>query len=509
MFRWKATAAAAVLAISALTLSACGSADSGDADSGGQTLTLGSILAPTSLDPGQAEWGNRTWFYQAAYDTLLLATPEGEIAPFLATGWEYDESQTTLTLTLRDDVTFTDGSALTADVVVENLVRFRDGTSPDATYLTSMADAVATDEQTVTITLTAPDPAFLDYLTRTAGLVASSEGIAEGNLAEQSHGSGPYILDTGATVSGSSYVYTRNPDYWNPDVQHYDKLVVNVLTDPTAALNAIKANEIQGIRLANNDTIGEVESTGWTVYGNEMEFQGLLLLDRNGTVSPEIGEPLVRQAINYAFDREAMLETLQSGYGTVTTQVFPPSSDAYDSGLDTYYTYDPEKARALLAEAGYADGLTLSMPTTSFLPQSLMALVQQQLADIGITVNYTDTGSENFIADLLAPKFPASWMQLEQNPDWQLINFMVSPPALFNPYRSADPQIDALLEEYQFGDDATRVEAVKELNAYLVEQAWFAPFYRVQATFVADPGTSVDILPTNSLPNLYDIAPAS
>jgi peptide/nickel transport system substrate-binding protein len=507
MIRWKAAAAAAV--ITTLALTGCAGGEATTDDSAGGTLTLGSILAPTSLDPGLAEWGNRTWFYQAAYDTLLVASPEGTIEPWLATEWSYNEDSTVLTLTIRDDVKFTDGSALDAAVVAENLERFKTGTSPDATYLTSMQTATAVDDTTVEITLSAPDPAFLSYLTRTAGLVASSEGIAEGDLADRSAGSGPYVLDAAASVSGTSYTYTKNPDYWNPDVQHYDTVVITVLSDATAALNALKADEIDGIRLANNDNISEVEGSGWTINASEMEFQGLLLLDRDGTMAPELADVRVRQAINLAFDREAMLEALQSGYGTVTEQVFPVHSEAYDPELDERYGYDPEQAKELLAEAGYPDGFTLSMPSTSLLSAATFALLEQQLNDIGITVEYTDTGATNFISDLLAPKYPASFMQLEQNPDWQLIQFMISPTALFNPFGSADPKIDELLAAYQFGDDATRTSSVQELNAYVVEQAWFAPFYRVQASFATAPDTTTEILPTNSLPNIYDFQPAS
>jgi len=507
MFRWKAATAA--LAFAALALTACATGDEGPSDdTSGGTLTLGSILAPGSLDPGLAEWGNRTWFYQAAYDTLLLATPEGTIEPWLATEWSYNEDSTVLTLTLRDEVTFTDGSKLTAEVVVENLERFKNGTGPDAGYLASMAGATTIDDTTVQITLSAPDPAFLNYLTRTAGLIASSEGIAAGTLAEESDGSGPYVLDTEATVSGSSYVYTKNEDYWNPDAQHYDQIIVTVLSDPNAALNAIKAGEIDGIRLASNDTLSEVESSGWDILANELEFQGLLLMDRAGTMAPELADVRVRQAINYAFDRDAMLEALQVGHGTVTEQVFPTHSDAYDPALDERYDYDIDAAKQLLVEAGYPNGFTLAMPSTNLISPATFTLLQQQLADIGITVEYTDTGANNFISDLLAPKYPASFMQLEQNPDWQLIQFMISPTALFNPFHSADPEIDQMLATYQYGDEATRSATVRELNEYLVEQAWFAPFYRVEASFAIAPDTTTQILPTNSLPNIYDFEPA-
>jgi len=504
MFRWKATAAAAVVA--ALALSGCAAGDGGGEGSS-STLVLGAIAAPTTYDPSGAEWGNRSPYYQAVFDTLLLATPEGTIEPWLATEWSYNDDNTELTLTIRDDVKFSDGTALTADVVKQNLERFQTGTSPDAGYLAGVTGIAAPDDTTVVITLGAPDPALLNYLTRDPGLVGAPAQFDDPNAATDPIGSGPYILDTAATVTSTSYVYKKNPDYWNPDVQHYDALTINVLTDPTAALNAIKAGEANGVKLANNDNLAEVEGAGWTVNANELDFQGLLLLDRAGTMNPALADVRVRQAINFAFDREGLLTALQSGNGTVTNQVFPATSDAYDEKLDSTYTYDPEKAKELLAEAGYASGLTISMPTVSVLGATTFTLIAQQLSDVGITVEATDVGMDSFIADMLAPKYPATFMALEQNPDWQLIQFMIAPTAVFNPFHSEDPKIDEMMSQIQNGDEATQAKVAGELNAYLVEQAWFAPFYRVQGSFGTDANTSVKMLPTNAYPALYDFVP--
>lgn len=507
MFRWKATAA--TIAIAALALTGCAAGgDSGSGDgSGGDTLTLGAILAPTTLDPAGAEWGNRAPFYQAVFDTLLLATPEGTIEPWLASEWAYNEDNTVLTLTLRDDVTFSDGSELTADVVVKNLQRFKDGTSPDAGYLGSIASMEASDDQTVVITLSAPDPAFLNYLTRDPGLIGAEASFESADVDTNPVGSGPYVLDTAATVTGTSYVYTKNEDYWNPDAQHYDELVINVLSDPTAALNAIKAGEANGVKLSNNDNLAEVEGAGWTVNANELDFQGLLLLDRAGTMAPELADPKVRQAINFAFDREGLLKAIGADKGTVTTQVFSAASDAYDPELDEYYTYDPDKAKELLAEAGLADGFTLSLPSVGVFGTAAPTLIQQQLADVGITVEYTEVAPNNFIADLLAPKYPASFMALEQNPDWQLIQFMIAPTAVFNPFKYSDPKVDEYMKQIQYGDEATQASVAKELNTYIVEQAWFAPFFRVQGSVATDADTTVEMLPTNAYPAIYDFKP--
>ena len=504
MFRWKATAAA--IAIAALALTGCsgGGENTGSEGSGG-TLTVAGFIAPTTLDPAGSEWGNRSPFYQAVYDTLLLQTSDGKIEPFLATEWSYNDDNTELTLKLRDDVKFTDGSALTADVVVANLGRFKKGTSPAANYLALADTFTAVDEHTVKITLSAPDPALLSYLTNVAGLVASGEAL-NSDLATKPVGSGPYMLDTSATVTGTSYVYTKNPNYWNPDLQHYDKLVINVLGDPTAALNAIRAGEANAVKLISNDNLDQVEGAGWTVNSVELDFNGLLILDRAGTMNPALADVRVRQALNYAFDRDALLQALQQGRGTVTTQVFPARSAAYDPALDSYYTYDPAKAKELLAEAGYPNGFTLSMPNSAQLGASTFTLLQQQLADIGVTVEYTDPGN-NFIADLIAPKFPASFMGLEQNADWQLIQFMIAPTATFNPFKYEDPKVDEMIKQIQFGDEATQKSVAKELNKYIVEQAWFAPFFRVQGPFATDANTTVAMLPSNIWPNIYDIKP--
>ena len=505
MLRWR-TAAAAVAVTAALALTSCAADSTGSGGEGG-TLTLGVIAAPTTYDPAGSEWGNRAPFYQAVYDTLLLATSDGEIEPFLAETFEYNDDNTVLTLTIRDDVTFTDGSKLDADVVKQNLERFQTGTSPDAGYFAGITSIEAPDATTVVITLAAPDPAMLNYLTRDPGLIASAESLADpDSLATDPVGSGPYVLDTAATVTGTSYTYTKNPDYWNPDLQHYDNLTINVLADPTAALNAIKAGEVNGIKLVSNDNLTEVEGAGWTVNANELDFQGILLLDRAGTMGEPLSDVRVRQAINHAFDREALLTALQSDNGTVTGQVFPESSPAFDPTLDERYPYDPEKAKELLAEAGYADGFSLAMPSSTVLGATTYTLLSQQLADIGITAEYTDPGA-NFIADLLAPKFPASFMALEQNPDWQLIQFMISPNAVFNPFKYADPQVDEYIAQIQAGDEATQAEVAKQLNEYIVEQAWFAPWYRVQNSIATDANTSVEMMPTNVYPALYDFQP--
>jgi len=505
MFRWKATAALAVAA--ALVLTGCSGGGSGSDGSGSaDRLTLTAIASPTSYDIGAgAEYGNRSPFFQAVFDTLLQKDSKGEIQPWLATKWEYNDAKTVLTLTLKDGVKFTDGTPLDASAVVASLERFRDGTSPQAATLAGKEFA-AVDATTVTITQSAPDPSLVNLLSIAPGLIEAPSSFGNSDVATNPVGSGPYILDTASSVTGTTYNYTANPDYWNKDAVKYQNLTINVLEDPTATLNAIRAGEANGAKIADNNTVSEVEGAGWTIESNELDFQGLLLLDRAGTMAPELADVKVRQAINMAFDREALLQSLQTGYGTVTEQVFPKTSVAYDESLDSTYPYDPAAAKKLLADAGYPNGFTLNMMSTPAFQQTF-DLVAQQLSDIGITVNYTDPGTGNFITDMLAPKYPATWMALEQNPDWQLINFMIAPDATFNPFKYEDPKVDALISTIQTGSQDESDTAVKELNKYMVDQAWFAPFFRVQGTFATDANTNLEFWPTNAYPSIFDFSP--
>jgi peptide/nickel transport system substrate-binding protein len=503
MFRWKATAA--TIAVAALALTGCTATQ--DGDSGSESLVIGQFLPLTTWDVTQGEWGNRALYYQAVFDTLLLGKSDGTIEPNIASAFEYSEDNTVLTLTIRDDVKFSDGTELNADVVAENLDRFKNGGGAYATDLANVDTIEATDATTVVLTLGAPDPALTSYLSREAGLIAAPATFDAADVDTNPIGAGPYILDLDASVTGSSYVFTANPDYWNADAVSYDTVTMNVLPDSTAITNAISAGEVNAAILPDNNSLDQVEGAGFTVDFSDLNFQGLLLLDRGGVMNPAMGDVRVRQAINYALDREGLLEALQLGNGTVTTQVFQAASPAYDPALDEFYTYDPEKAKELLAEAGYADGVDLEMGSTAVLGAAQFPLVAQQLGDVGIRVTYVDTSPENYIADLQAPKYSAIPMQLEENPDWQLIQFMISGSAPFNPFHYSDETTEALIADIQTGDKATQDAKAAELNKYIVEEAWFAPYYRVNAGYASDATVDVTLMKTNVVPSIFDFKP--
>jgi peptide/nickel transport system substrate-binding protein len=506
MFKWKRAAAVAVAAT--IALAGCSAGDSGSGETGGTggTLTLGLITPPASMSAQNANWANQSPYMQAVYDSLLVADADGEIQPNLATEWSYNDDLTVLTMTLRDDVVFTDGTAFNADVAAQNLIRFRDGTSPNASFLVNMADATAVDDTTLEITLTQPDPALTTYLTQNAGLQESPEAFDSPDVETVPVGSGPYTLNTSETVAGNSYVFDKNPEYWKPENQHYDKIVMNVYADGTSLLNAIQGGQLNAANTFDNTTIDQIEAAGYTINPLELNWMGLILFDRNGTLNPALGDVRVRQAINMAFDKEALLQPFAAGYGTLTGQIFPTSSPSYDPALDETYQYDPEGARELLAEAGYPDGFDLVMPSAAAFGASNFALIQQQLADIGVRVTFQEEIINDYITAMITGKYAAALMTLQEDPtDWQLAQFQIDKSGTFNGLKTDDPTVQGFISRIQSGDEA----AGKELNQYIVEQAWFAPWFRPQSSFATDANTTAVVQVGNAYPYLWNIYPAN
>lgn len=502
-----------VITATALVLSGCagnaGDAGNGDggAGSAGGTLTLGSVVNITSFDPAQAHLGHQMPIYQAAYDTLILREPDGTLAPMLATEWNYNDDNTVLTMDLRTDVTFTDGAKFDAEAAKANLDHFLQANGPDANQAKSIESVDVVDEDTIDINLTAADPAMTYYLSQAPGLMGSPEALGTDGVKTDPAGSGPYVLDTASTVNGSQFTFTANKDYWNKDLQKFGKVVFKVLIDPTARVNALVSGQVDGV-LLDALTMEQAEKAGKTKTSYPVDWQGLFLFDRGGAIAPELADVRVRQAINYAFDRETMLDQLMRGEGEVTGQVFGKTNDAYIPELDDAYSYDPEKAKELLAEAGYPDGFTLNIP---LLPstESIMAMVKQQLGDVGITVNLATAPQDTYVADIIAAKFPSAWFSVFQGEPWVAIRQMITTDAAYNPFKTTDPELQAAIDAVQTGGEESGTLAQK-VNQYVTDNAWFAPWYRVNQLYYSD-DSKITLEPQvqQAVPNLYNYSPAS
>lgn len=486
-----------------LALAGCsGGADPAD-DATPHVLTLGATVDAASWDPADAEFGNRIQYLQPVYDSLLHITPELEIEPWLATSFEYNDDATELTLELRDDVVFSDGEAFDADAAKANLEHFKTGTGQNSITLGAVESIEVTGDYSLVLSLTAPDPALLRNLALVSGMQASPAALDDPDLKTTPVGSGPYLLDASGTTTGSQYTYTRNPDYWNAEAYPFDEIVIKPLSDLTARLNALKSGEIDAA-LADAKSAGEAEASGLTVNTIQGDWQGLFIVDRDGTKVPALADPRVRQAINYALDGDGILTSLRLDQGESTTQIFSPTSLAYDASLDDAYPFDPEKARELLAEAGYPDGFTITMPEFAGFAD-LNAVVFQQLGDVGITVQPEPVAPDQVISALLSGQYPMFIFSWGSSNAWQDVLKLVQPTAPWNMYKNETPELDALIADAQATGSEEAFQAISE---YLVDEAWFAPWYVQNNVYLSTSDVTVTMQPQNVVPYIGNFAPA-
>lgn len=503
----KAAAAALILSAS-LALTACGGgAAAGGAAAGtpATSLTLGTIQDVRSWDPAQAHVGHLLQPYQAVYDTLILREPDGKLSPMLATDWKYNATNTKLTVDLRTDVTFSDGAKFDAEAAKANIDHFKTANGPQMAQLSSVQDVTVVDADTIDINLTTPDPALEYFLSQAAGLMGSPKALGTEGIKTEPVGSGPYVMDKAASVKDSQTVFTARKDYWNKDLQKYSKLTFKILTDLTARTNALVSGQVDAT-LLDPKTGKQAEGAKMQLAANEVDWQGLLLMDRDGAKNPALKDVRVRQAINYAFDRKTILDQVMLGQGTPTSQPFGKASGAWTPELENYYTYDPVKAKQLLKDAGYENGLTLEVPSIPDF-QTQISVVQQQLADVGITLKIGAALTNTFTSDVAGQKYTTMYFSLFQGEPTVAINQIISTKALYNPFKNATPELDAKIDAVRNGG-ADAGKLAQDVNKYVVEQAWFAPLFRVNQMYYHNAKVNVTPQIQQAVPSIYNYSPA-
>jgi len=507
--RFLAAAAAGALALS---LAACSSGTTppptGDTATA-PLLTLGQFVEPASFDPATAQEGNAFPYYQAVYDALIKRAPDGSLEPFLATEWTYNDDLTELTLTLRDDVTFTDGTAFDADAAVANIEHFRTAGGPQTNQASAIESVSAPDKTTLVISLTEPDPALEYSLASSLGLMGSPDALGSEDIASTPVGSGPYTLDN--AIVGSEYTFVRNDDYWG-DALPYDSVKFLLLTDETARINALRSGQINAGIFTVPTSVAELEASNFEVLSQTLDWTGFVYFDRDGVLNPALADPRVREAITISIDKEGLLESVGQGRGELSNQIFPSTALSYNAELDSdsRFAYDPERARELLAEAGYAEGFTLNMPIGPVFPPALYTTVEQNLADVGITMTRTEFGPGQLIPALLGGKHEITYMTLAMFNDWTTIRQYVDADAAWNPFGTTDPALSALIDQFQVAaSDDERTEIGQQINEYLVDNSWFGVFSQSLAAYATDGSVDVELQVQQAVPSIYNYTPAN
>jgi peptide/nickel transport system substrate-binding protein len=466
-------------------------------------LVIGSLLDVNSWDPSQADIGHLAPLYQAAYDNLILRTPDGKYKPNLATSWSLNSDNTVMTLKLRTDVKFSDGTSFDATAAKANLDNFINGHGPQAGTLAGASVAVV-DPANIKITLKDPNPELAYYLSTTDSYMASPKALGTAALKTTPVGSGPYIIDPSSSI-GTQEVFNANPNYWDKSRIKFKKITFKVIGDVTARLNALLSGQIDAT-LLDTKTGPTAKQHGLVQYLNNVDWQGLLMFDRAGKINPYLKSPFVRQAISYAIDRPALLKAMQNGQGELTTQPFAKTSPAYDPALDKLFPHDLKKAKDLLTQGNASGGFDMTMP--GWPDPTMNAVLGDQLKAIGINVTWVQTPAADYRNALKSGKYAAGIFQLFQGTPWVAINQLATPNGSWNVLHSTDPVINKALASLSVdASDKNLASQAKVINNFLTTNAWYIPFYRVPQLFYTGKHVKTMNQAQNAVPYLYDYAP--
>jgi peptide/nickel transport system substrate-binding protein len=476
--------AASLAAVAALTLAACSS--SGTASSApnsaarGGTLTVGTDFSNGSLDPAKGDPGTDPLYLDPLYAPLIRFGTDGQLQGVLATSWGYVGSgNETFQLTLRPGVRFSNGTPVNASAVVASIKHFETG-SNGGQWLENCPTVAALSATQVEIKCTKPDPDIAETLTeRLLGgdIVAPASLNDPSTLDSDPIGAGEYTLDPGETVTGSTYTYVANPDYFDQSAIHWNKIVVKYLENASAALDSLRSGQIDELWTVDPETLTAAAADGMQVSSSALGFEGVNLADRNPAAGNPLGNLKVRQALEYAVDRPAIVKALygSSPGAAATDQVAIPSEpSAWNASVNAYYPYDPAKARQLLAQAGYPNGFTIKVEDqgdTAELTQAVVGYWNKIGVNATITADTTTTG---WISSVMSKKFPAMGFAYGGLPMYlQAINFFEPTSNVFNPFTTDDPTITGLLNTAISAPASQQVADFQKIQAAGVEDAWY------------------------------------
>jgi peptide/nickel transport system substrate-binding protein len=488
------------LTAAALLLAACGTDDSDPVDGGtdpgeetgtdtegaqGGDLVIGQLSDAVSLDPhGSNDTPSSNVAYNI-YEALLIQDENMELQPGLATEWERIDDLT-WQFTLREDVTFHDGSEFNADVVQANFERILDEdiASPRAFLYEMVEEINVVDDYTVEFVTEYPFSPLPAHIAHNGGGMMSAEVIAEDYEAiengsepgsvinENPVGTGPFVFES--WTPGDEIVLNRNDDYWG-GAPALDSITFRVVPEGSTRLADLETGAIHISDPLSPSDVSRVEGTdGMSV--NSQPSVSLSYIGFNAQKEP-FDNPLVRQAISKAIDKDTIINGIYDGVGIPAESPLAPDVFGHDeniSGLE----YNVEEARELLAEAGYADGFSTTLWTNDNQDRiDTATAVQAQLEEIGIDVEIEIVEWGAYLEDTAAGEhdmFILGWSTVTGDADYGLYplfhsdNFGEAGNRTF----FATDELDSVLEEArQSTDEDERLELYSRAQEILVDEA--------------------------------------
>lgn len=460
--RWATVWSAAVIAT--LALSACSGGGSSEPADVPAELRIAQAVGPNQYNPYKQDPGYNV--FTPAYDTLLHLDAEGNLIPWLATEWEFTQPNV-LSLTLRDDVTFTDGEKFDAEALKANIDYgvAQTAAPQEQVPFKRIQSVTVTGDYTADLTFDRPNPEFPYYLSQSYSQMVSPAALAAGgDLGSAPEGSGPYVLDAENTRVGSTYTWVRNDDYWLDDAEEtypFDTLEYSIFADNSAASNAARSGQVDILLVDWGQTLPGFESV-LSGAGPESGYTGLQIFDLKGTTVPALADERVRQAMNYAIDMNGVNEAIYAGTAVPVPGIpVSPAAAGWPSELDGAYEYDVDKAKELLAEAGYEDGFTIKA-TTPPPAQAYAQAIAGYLREVGINVELGVFQGAQIAQEVQSGNWQAGLINQPTNgTPIAAMTSLFGPNANFNIQKYESELVPMLNAALDAPDEAAQIEATQ------------------------------------------------
>ncbi|NNU82064.1 ABC transporter substrate-binding protein [Halovulum dunhuangense] len=451
-------------------------------------LRIGLQEDPDVLDPDQSRTFVGRIVYASLCDKLFDISPDLEIIPMLATEWSWSDDGTELTMSLREGVTFHDGEPFNAEAVVYNINRSQTlEESRRKSEIASITGVEALDDMTVKITVGAPDATLIAQLADRAGMMLSPKAAEEAgaDLGLNPVCSGPFKFVE--RIQQDRIVLEKFAEYYNADAINFDTVTFLPIPDTTVRLANLRSGDIDMLeRLAATDVASVRGDSGLKLESaTSIGYQGITINVGNGErANNPLGlDSRVRKALSLSIDREALNQVVFEGAFTPGNQHVPPNSPWYDDRFPVE-ARDIEAAKALLAEAGYADGVTIEMQTANNPVQTqVVQVIQAMAAEAGITIEIAAKEFATMLSEQTAGNYTSTQVGWSGrvDPDGNIHQFVTTGGGL-NDAKYSNPEVDRLLNEARASNDtAVRKQAYEAATeilmtdlplVYLYHPAW-------------------------------------
>lgn len=455
------------------------------------TLTVALTTNPNSLDMPATSEINAAMAAWQMYDSLVWIDDSGKIVPALAQSWTVSQDGTEYTFKLRQGVAFHNGEPFTADSVILSWQR---GKRPEMKFSdrwTIVKSVDKVDDYTVKIKTEKPNPLLLRTIATNWAMVPPKyiAQVGEQGFVAKPVGTGPFVFQE--WVKDDRIVLTANPKYWQPGYPKVAKLIFRPIPESSTRVAAIQTGEADIVTRLSAEEAQSLDGNP-KVKIVRYPVDRVYYITFNNLTSGK-GKPTedarVRQAMNYAVDRQAIIDSLFKGAAKLSTGFVTPTNLGYNSSVKPY-PYDPEKAKALLKEANYPNGFEMSMACpsgayTNF--EQVCEAVKGYLDKVGIktTLELMESGKYWDLQGKkeLPPLFGDSWSEASGEAYPRLRGALGGKDASFSAW--SDPKIDDLLNKIASTmDDQARGELYKQLQQYMYDNPPFIYLYEPE-TFEA------------------------